>query len=66
MKYNLNGSATQLRLEICAIQPDYKSMMECTHKLQEFNQDACLSGFGIALMMIGLLIIGFIMGRFSR
>jgi hypothetical protein len=66
MKYNLEGSDTQLRLEICAIQPNYRSMMECTHKLQEFNKDDAILGFWVAWIMIGLFVIGYVVGRWSN
>lgn len=65
MKYNLSGTSNELRLEICALQKDYKSVIECNSEVKSVLNDDAMCGFEIALLFLTVGFIGFIIGRAS-
>lgn len=62
MKYNLNGSANQLRLEICNLQHEYSAIQACNNDLQKFISDESMTGFYIALIFALTFIMGYFIG----
>jgi hypothetical protein len=66
MKYHLDGSPADLRIEICTSQTSYKAVMECSHELQKFKDNESIVGFWVAWMIMGLFFIGYLVGRWSN
>jgi hypothetical protein len=66
MKYNIDGTTVQLRLEICNLQQNFKAIKECNKKLQEFNASDSMTGFYVAFLLMGFFFVGYFTGRFSQ
>lgn len=66
MKYNLTGNLNQLRLEICAQQTSYKTMMHCVRDVKEIADDPRVVGIETGILMTTAIVMCFILGHWSK
>lgn len=64
MSFNLEGTINQLRLEICRLQPTKEAMMACQEECKDRMHDDTLDGFYIAMILFGVFLIGYIVGKY--